>query len=427
MRYFRDLGVDAHLLLYANDGFGSLGHFAPEGDTWDFARWRPYIHQTSIPNTPIASLDAPWSWAVAIRSWLRAMLKRQDFVERPVSKPLIRELCSGYDKIIGSGISPAALGRAGISLDVFYPYSTGIEYVDAYAFAGRLQASSPIGRQFYRLVAKKQIAGIQTARLVVKCESGQTQQVLEDIGVRAVTLMIPMVYSNEVLPDAAPSETLRQACEVLNRSRLTILHQARLIFRNSSGLDDAEWVHQSKNNHWLLHAFARVVAGRPHLNPQLLMVEYGQDVDAAKRLIAELGIVENVCWLPLLQRRELMWLMSRVMIGCGEFYDLPRMIWGGTGWEALASGKLLLQGFNFEEGEFERVYGYAPPPMLPVRTRADIEAHLFNVADHPAKAELIGRAGGAWFHQHNGVGLAKQWLALLQNDGAGNGRAMANA
>lgn len=30
MRYFRDLGADAHLLLYANDGQGSLSNFRAE-------------------------------------------------------------------------------------------------------------------------------------------------------------------------------------------------------------------------------------------------------------------------------------------------------------------------------------------------------------------------------------------------------------
>ena len=36
------------------------------------------------------------------------------------------------------------------------------------------------------------------------------------------------------------------------------------------------------------------------------------------------------------------------------------MIWGGTGWEALASGKPFLQAFHFSDGEFEKLYGYPP-------------------------------------------------------------------
>jgi glycosyltransferase involved in cell wall biosynthesis len=426
MRYFRDLGVDARLLLYANDGFGVLGHFTPESDTWDIERWRPYIHQTTIPNTPIAGLDAPWSWVLAVRSWMRVILKKQDFIDFPVSKAHIREAYAGYDKLVASGISPATLHRAGLRLDLFYPYSNGVEFVHAHKFAGQVHNASILERPFLQRIALRQAAGIQNSRMVVTCESGLTQEALEKMGIHAPTLTIPMVYSNEELPVHAPNETLRVASEAIDHSRLTILHQARLMFQKPSELDASEWVQQSKNNHWLLRAFARLVSERPHLNPLLLMVAYGQDVDATERLAKELGIDQNIHWLPVMQRRELMWLMPRVTIGCGEFYDVPRMIWGGTGWEALAGGRPLLQGFNFAEGEFAQIYGYPPPPMLPVRKPEDIEARLLDVADQPEKAEQIGRAGLAWFHQHNGVNLAKNWLGLLSEDAFDNKVVIAN-
>ena len=413
MRYMRDLGVDAHLLLYANDGAGSLRHFTPEADTWTFEKWRPYIHQTLISNSPISALDFPWGWAVSVRSWIRTKLKRQDFIERPASRSLIRSSFTGYGKIIGSGIAPAALNRAGVTLDIFYPYATGIEYLRTYPFYERLQRGSLVARIFYRLVAKKQAEGILKTRTVVKSETGQTQEVLEEIGVRAETLLLPMVYIGDSPPSSAPSEHLRKANEAMIHSQFTILHHARLIFENALGLDHSEWVHRSKNNHWLLRGFAQLVAERPHLNPLLLLVEYGEDVDAAKRMIEELGLVNNVYWLPLLQRRELMWLLSRVTIGCGEFHDLPRMMWGGTGWESFASGKPLLQGFNFQEGEFDLIYGYPPPPMLPVREEGDILKHLLDIADHPEKGEAIGQGAKGWFQRYNGIGLVKQWLKLL--------------
>ena len=38
MRYFRDLGADAHLVLWADDGRGPLEHFVPENDTWEIDR-----------------------------------------------------------------------------------------------------------------------------------------------------------------------------------------------------------------------------------------------------------------------------------------------------------------------------------------------------------------------------------------------------
>ena len=50
MRYLRDLGADAHLVLFANDGTGSLSHFVPNNDTFQLDQWLPFIHQSGITN-----------------------------------------------------------------------------------------------------------------------------------------------------------------------------------------------------------------------------------------------------------------------------------------------------------------------------------------------------------------------------------------
>ena len=46
MRYFRDLGFDAYLLLYSNDGKGNSKHFRPESDSWEIKKWNKYIIKT---------------------------------------------------------------------------------------------------------------------------------------------------------------------------------------------------------------------------------------------------------------------------------------------------------------------------------------------------------------------------------------------
>ena len=48
LRYLRDLGVDAHLLLFDNE----IGHFVPEHDTWQLAKWQPFIHALPFGNNP---------------------------------------------------------------------------------------------------------------------------------------------------------------------------------------------------------------------------------------------------------------------------------------------------------------------------------------------------------------------------------------
>ena len=75
MRYFRDLGADAHLLLYANDGQKALSHFKPECDTWSMDKWQPFVHRTTLPNALVTALEFPWSWLMAMRSLFKKRRK----------------------------------------------------------------------------------------------------------------------------------------------------------------------------------------------------------------------------------------------------------------------------------------------------------------------------------------------------------------
>ncbi len=121
MRYFRDLGRDAHLLLWADDGEGVMDHFAPEHDTWCIEKWRPFIHRISVANSIVTLIGDPRTL-----TW-------------PASREQIIKQFAGYDAYIGSGYAPAILDRAGIRLDVFYPYATGVEGVGTPSIRNYLQ------------------------------------------------------------------------------------------------------------------------------------------------------------------------------------------------------------------------------------------------------------------------------------------------
>jgi len=416
MRYFRDLGADAHLLLNSDDGQGTLSHFKPECDTWEIDRWKPFIHQTSIPNAPVAGLDFPLSWLMSGRAALRSRLGVQEGWVPPVSRRQVREAYAGYERLVGSGITPAALLRAGRPLDVFYPYAVGVEYLRTGEFTAHFEDRGLGRASLYREIARRQADGIRATRHVLNIEAGVTEGVLRDIGVTPKRIAIPMVYSGETLPQTPPNDQLKVARDEIDRSDFTVMHHARLLWKRRSGFTDESWGRENKNSDWLLRAFARLAAERPAQRLLLLMVEYGPDIEATRRLADELGIKNQIYWLPKMQRRELMWLLSKVSVACGEYYQVPRMIWGGTGWEALASGRPLLQGFNFAAGEFESFYGYPPPHLLPVASEADVYRHLLDMADNPAKCEEMGKRAVNWFERYNGRGLAKQWLDLLTGD-----------
>jgi glycosyltransferase involved in cell wall biosynthesis len=412
MRYFRDLGADAHLLLYSDDGVGTLSHFTPAADTWALDRWAPFIHQTDIPNAPVAAFDAPLSTAVGVWAELRRLTGAQASAVSAVSRAQLRRAYGGYDRLIGSGTTPAALARIGQVLDVFYPYTTGVEFLGCHAFTAGLRGHWP-RRMLYNALRRRQVLGISRARCVVCSDSEVTGTVLTRNSLPSIRQNIPMVYNREVTPADPPTLPLAEAHHALCGAGLTVLHHARLVWQQPCSYSDEDHLLNTKNNDWLIRAFAALVAARPSVCPRLFIVEYGRDIEATKELVAQLGIQNSVTWLPKMSRRELMWLLGRVSVGVGEFKNPRRMIWGGTGWETLASGKPLLQGFRFEDGEFADIYGCPPPPMLPVKADSDILEQLLFVADHPKRAADIGRRAREWFDTHNGIELAKKWLALV--------------
>lgn len=416
MRYFRDLGADAHVLMYSNDGIDGASHFAPEKDTWMLDKWAPYIHRTDILNAPISAVNFPLSLFFSANYALKKFNKTigsSIASPFPVSKSSLINVFKNYPLLVGTGIAPAMLHRINRSLDIFAPYGAGIEYFKNTEFIAQLNSLSGFRLRLMLMVQARQIIGLQNARHVLDTDISIAKGSLNEIGVTPLPLACPMVYINEPMPEHAPSDALKVAMAVIKSTNFSVLHHSRLMWQKTEQFTNEQWLFQSKNNDHLIRSFAELVAQRPALKSCLLIVEYGPDIQATKELVANLGIADHVHWLPKMARRELMWLLSKVSIGVGEFLDVPRFLWGGTAWETLASGKPLLQGFQFAEGEFESLYGHPPPPMLPVRRREDILPHLLEMADNSERREALGRHAKAWFSEYNGVGLAKKWLDLL--------------
>lgn len=108
-----------------------------------------------------------------------------------------------------------------------------------------------------------------------------------------------------------------------------------------------------------------------------------------------------------------MYVLSLCDVGVGEFITENGLLWGGTGWEVLASGKPLLQPFNFSHSEYRQSFGHEPSPMLDAKSPQDIKAHLTVMLREKDMRKRMGDQSRAWFDAHNGIGLAKRWLDLL--------------
>lgn len=396
MRYFRDLGEDAHLFLWANDGVGSLSHFAPENDTWNMDKWRTFIHETELING-YASVCVD--------------LKSLSF---PISKDKIRSYFKDFDVLIGSGVAPALMGRINRPLDIFYPYSSGIEFVGSSVDLNVLAKRFSVRGALYRLLREKQIKGLLNARYCLGAELGHTSETFKEIGKEYLPILPPVIYNRE---DSSGEDLKLRRNFYENFFKgidLLVFSHARQMWNSTQQYSESEWERANKHNDWLIHGFSEFVKIKPKLKSRLVLLEYGSDVDHAKLLCRQLGLEEFVIWLPKMDRKEILLVLDLVDIGVGEFLQYPGSIWGGTGWEVLSSGKPLLQTFNFSQEEFIRSFGHEPPPILDVKTATDVTHHLVDWCENKDRYIKFGHDAREWFNTYNGIGLAKRWLDLLR-------------
>lgn len=419
MRYFRDLGFDAHLLLYADDGRDTNSHFTPEADTWDIHEWSSFIHRLSFANGPhsiVGRVEATkfYGLPIAIALSFIRRLSGNDIGWRAPELSLLERELGGYDVYVGAGITPAIFQRIGRRLDMFYPYSTGIEYYGAPEFQDRLNSKNIFIKSASQIVKELQSKGIQNASICMNAEMGVTYDAFTTLGVEARPLAIPMVYFNSRRFSCKDEVNyLSDLIDINDDSEIRILHSARLFWIKPKNYPSSTWRVENKNSDWFFVAFSKFVKLRPASKAKLIVVEYGPDVQETKQLISGLGLSDYVVWVPIMPRKHLLWLHQFISASVGEFYTTHRTLWGGSGWEALATGTPLIQGFNFKASEFQQVFGYPPPPLFPVSNESDILKHLLSIADDRDTVRLMGKQSQQWFQTYNGAGLAKKWLELL--------------
>jgi len=397
MRYFRDLGADAHLLRWRDDEIGSNSHFIPENDTWNLDKWTPYIHKLPIDGSIYSLIGNPKKLTL------------------PPTRSFLKKYLGGYDAYIGSGLTPSILDSCGIILDIFYPYSTGVEGVGDRRIRVLLKDGPLIKRLIFKYIRQKQIVGIRRARFCLTAEMSLTKQTFEEIGIAFVKLTTPMVYNREAMEVLKLNEGSVDYSKTLEDSAFKIFSHSSHTWVRDNTFTEEEWDEISKHNDWLIHGFSNFLKKVEGNRSLLIFVEYGVDVDASKKLCVDLGIEKNVIWLPKMSRTHIMQLLKHSDIGVGEFSNERGLIWGGTGWEVLASGRPLLQSLNFSHEEYEKYFGHEPPPILDAKSPEDITAHLIDMYRNKDKMRVIGEKSGEWFDKYNGIGLAKKWLELLSS------------
>jgi hypothetical protein len=421
MRYLRDLGEEADLLLFEDDGIGSSAHFSIKSDTWNYNKWLPFIKTIPAVNSYGQALSNNFICRIILKMIypLRILLKSDNAIlTKPASYSDInklKEILDNYDFIIGSGASPAIMNSLNKKLSLFFAYSIGIEYLYEEFFALYRKSKNPLIKFISNKMFLMQAKGIRESQISINTEFTVTKEAFQAIGCKTEVCHLPTVYAYENHIEDDFSLDLKNILKEINdlNDGFVIVSHARHQWKKPKDFSLSQWKNLTKNNNWLLQAFNSFLKLKPESNSLLILFEYGEDFQASKDLCSLLGIDKNVRWLPLMQRKEILEIIDNSDIAVGEFYD-SGIIWGSTGWEVLSKGKPLLQGFKYDKDKFFKEFGHNFPPILVSNSEDQIIEHLIRMFDNRDHLTEIGLESQNWFNEVNGLNAGRKIIKLLK-------------
>tara|TARA_Y100001958_G_C21245129_1_gene574633 strand:+ start:677 stop:1867 length:1191 start_codon:yes stop_codon:yes gene_type:complete len=367
MRYFRDFGINAHLILFKDDITKNQSHFKPEFDTWNIAKWSPYIHYINF-NSYHAALFYP------------AFLLKKYF--------------KGYDILISTGISPVILNKCGINVDIYYPYGVGIEGIGDQLTRKNWKGKPFITRIVRSILRRLKISAIKKANTCLNNEMNMTKKTFDELDIPFERVSIPMVYNKENIKKKKLSEL-----------RLKINRYKYKFFCHVSHIP-------TKDNMPMIEGFAKFVHSQKSKDCVLVLLEYGlqNSIEITKKRLKDLGVEDNVLWLSKKSRKELMLLLDSIDFGFSEFDGL---IWGGTGWEFLSKGVPFFHFIDMNSEDFEREFNTPMPSIINTNSSDEIYYHLIKFTENPHLYKKRGIEMKDWFEQYGGIGLAKKWKNII--------------
>jgi len=168
---------------------------------------------------------------------------------------------------------------------------------------------------------------------------------------------------------------------------------------------NASWL---KGNDVLIRGAAMAAARGLHF--RLIMVEWGNEVDLSRALIAELGLTERVDWIRITPRRSLWPIIAGAVAVLDQF---AATAFGGVGLETMAIGKPVISRI---EGVDLGPFFQTRPPIQHAATPEEVAGRIAEALSDQLDHRGAGRAGQAWMKTEHSVErqLALQFAALAR-------------
>ena len=195
---------------------------------------------------------------------------------------------------------------------------------------------------------------------------------------------------------------------------LRIFHPSRIMMSEKKGSIDRG---QTKHTDRLFKGFSQAISNG--LDAELVLVEqmFSPDMNAAHKIIAELGIVDNVRWENSPNQNGFSW---RELAALYKKSDVVADDFGGMGWyggvalEGLMSGLPVMS--DIDDEVMARMHG-DDHPFINVLTPIEIEKALFKLTDQEYR-DSVGRFSREWaVEAHGRKKVAELFIQRLKKCG----------
>lgn len=375
MKWLRQYGYDAHLY------YRVPGWFYPKEDTLNL-EYLSFCHEVD---------------------WLEEGFKPDRF---DISE--IQKLFAGFEKIIAQGDEAAVLNYCGISIDIYFPYGTDLSKyaVQPHSFnlwqklriLTRKNSGYGFKDVFSGTPAKFLFQAIQNARYVFMDRTNdEFEDVLKQFRLKGRFEYVPMPflyypeYEKEFYCNGKASVHWQGDMDRLREENdFLVLYHGRQYWRKI--ITDFS----RKENDQLIRGFASFIKHEGATSKvKLIMLEFGSDVTASKALVKELGIEEHVFWFPAMSRKDIMYLVSKIDLGSGEFGR--SYLTFGTIIECMIMGKPVIHYRQDElyTGQYPELY-----PLINAKYADDIAEKLSYYYHHRAELHEMGHQAQQWVKKY---------------------------
>ena len=347
----RKLGLDAHLLIEANDVV-----FA--NPLWeDFEINESRFGDPLKPKKLALNLLPPWIRVVDLSGKSKKVFNLYR----------LREIFDDYDFIFAHAPAPFYCLMT-LTRTPWIPYDAGLirylPFVKNYLPTYRSSLSSKVFLKLSEYAYRKAFRIIYT--------NPDTWKLFQNAGLRDKLIFIPFPIDCEKYK---PVKAQR------------LIPNAELIFFMPSRHHWAE-----KGTGKVIRAFARLI--KRHKETYLVMVSWGTNLKKSMDLIGQLGITKNVLWLHPLNKLNLIKMFASVDVVLDQF---TLGSWGTLTPEAMACMKPVIMYFNVND--IKRCFGDLPPIL-----NAFTENEIFSQMEECFKLDLhnLGKESRKWVEKtHN--------------------------